>query len=77
MVDKGDLLHGDANGVTSVPIDIASDVADAAAEFVESENLIMDYVKNDGEKSVIEFRERTKAFKQAIEDLKGRIQSRA
>ena len=28
MVNQGDLLHGDANGVTNIPIEIASEVAD-------------------------------------------------
>ena len=73
VVDKGDLLHGDANGVTRIPIEIASEVADVASDFIASENLIMDYVKNDGEKSVAEFRKRTAAFKQAIQELRERL----
>jgi 4-hydroxy-4-methyl-2-oxoglutarate aldolase len=32
-----DLLHGDCNGVTSIPKEIAAEVADAAAEFVAIE----------------------------------------
>lgn len=37
-----DLLHGDLNGVTTIPRAIASEVADAAAEFVAAERIILD-----------------------------------
>src|SRR5713226_4378129 len=36
-VQPGDLLHGDANGVTAVPHSIASEVAHVAAEYVAAE----------------------------------------
>jgi 4-hydroxy-4-methyl-2-oxoglutarate aldolase len=36
-VRPGDLLHADANGVCGIPLDIASEVAGAAAEFVAAE----------------------------------------
>ena len=45
MVAQGDLLHGDANGVTSIPVKIASTVADIAVEFVAAEKLILDYLR--------------------------------
>src|SRR5437588_901326 len=34
MVHPGDLLHGDRNGVTTIPAEIAPEVAGACAEFV-------------------------------------------
>lgn len=73
VVSQGDLLHGDANGVTSIPLDIAAEVADVAVEFIEAENLIMNYVKADGEKNVAEFCARTAEFKDAIGRLKQRV----
>ena len=36
VVNPGDLLHGDANGVTNIPIAIAADVADISQEFVDA-----------------------------------------
>ena len=33
-VNNGDLLHGDTNGVARIPLEIASEVAEIAAEFV-------------------------------------------
>ena len=51
VVDPGDLLHGDANGVTNIPIDIAADVADIAQEFVDAEKIVLDYVNGTGKKT--------------------------
>jgi regulator of RNase E activity RraA len=44
-VNAGDLLHADANGVTNIPLEIASEVASVAAEYVAAEAVILDYVK--------------------------------
>jgi 4-hydroxy-4-methyl-2-oxoglutarate aldolase len=43
-VEPGDLLHGDANGVTSVPLAIAGSVAEAAAEVRTTEAALMAYI---------------------------------
>jgi regulator of RNase E activity RraA len=45
MVYPGDLLHGDRNGVTRVPHEIASAVAQACAEYMAAEAVVLDYVK--------------------------------
>lgn len=37
-----DLLHGDVNGVTTIPNDIAAEVADAGDAFVAAEKVILD-----------------------------------
>jgi regulator of RNase E activity RraA len=47
-VHPGDLLHADANGVTEIPIEIASEVAHVAAEYVAAEMLMIDYCKAGG-----------------------------
>src|SRR5579872_3458859 len=44
-IQPGDLMHGDCNGVTTIPLDIATDVADAAAEFVKAECQVLEYLK--------------------------------
>lgn len=41
VVYPGDLLHGDRNGITSIPLDIAGEVADAAADYVAAEHVIL------------------------------------
>ena len=40
-----DLLHGDLNGVTSIPQDIACEMADVGDEFVAAEKFIMDVLR--------------------------------
>ena len=50
MVSQGDLLHGDTNGVTSIPLKIAAAVADLSSEFVAAEKIILDYLRTPGRK---------------------------
>jgi 4-hydroxy-4-methyl-2-oxoglutarate aldolase len=50
-VDPGDLLHGDANGVTNIPVHIATEVADISQEFVDAEKIVLDYVNGTGTKT--------------------------
>jgi regulator of RNase E activity RraA len=73
IVEQGDLLHGDANGVTNIPLDIARDVADVCDEFVAAEALMLDYVKGPGEKSVDRFSELRAEFQEVVQKLKARI----
>ena len=44
-VEQGDLLHGDVNGVVSVPIDIAEAVVDKAKNIREIEAKLFSYLK--------------------------------
>ena len=46
MVSPGDLLHGDRNGVTTIPNAIASAVAHACAEYMAAEAVVLDYLKS-------------------------------
>ncbi len=43
----GDLLHGDCNGVTTIPAEIAADVVDACEEFVRAEEAVLSYARSD------------------------------
>jgi regulator of RNase E activity RraA len=51
-VRTGDLLHGDANGVTNIPLNIAAAVADISDEFIAAEKIVLDYVRGSGSKTV-------------------------
>ena len=44
-VHPGDLLHGDRNGVTTIPNDVASATARACAEYMAAEGVIFEYLK--------------------------------
>jgi 4-hydroxy-4-methyl-2-oxoglutarate aldolase len=41
LVCSDDLLHADCNGVTTIPLEIAADVADAVAEYAACEAIIL------------------------------------
>ncbi|MDG1894533.1 MAG: RraA family protein [Fuerstiella sp.] len=45
-VYPSDLLHGDCNGVTTIPIDIASEIPGVCSEFMEAEKTVLDYVQS-------------------------------
>jgi len=73
VVREGDLLHGDANGVTNVPSEIATEVADVAAEFVAAERIILDYVQGPEKKTPERFREVQAEFRAAVAKLGERV----
>lgn len=44
-IDPGMLLHGDCNGVTTIPLDIASEIPDGCKELMAAEQVVLDYCK--------------------------------
>jgi 4-hydroxy-4-methyl-2-oxoglutarate aldolase len=44
-IETGMLLHGDRNGVTTIPIEIASEIPDACEELAKAEQIVLDYVR--------------------------------
>jgi regulator of RNase E activity RraA len=73
MVNQGDLLHGDANGVTSIPPEIAAEVADVAEEFIAAEDIVMKYVKAPGQKNIAEYDKLRKEFQSVAAALAKRV----
>jgi len=45
-IHPGDLLHGDRNGVTTIPVDVAAEVAEGCAAFATAEAVILNYLKS-------------------------------
>jgi regulator of RNase E activity RraA len=45
-IRPGELIHADANGVCTIPLEIAGQVADAAVEFIAAESIVLDYLKS-------------------------------
>jgi 4-hydroxy-4-methyl-2-oxoglutarate aldolase len=45
MIQPGDLLHGDRNGVTTIPNELAGAIAEACPEYMTAEAVVMDYLK--------------------------------
>ncbi len=48
VVSPGALLHGDRNGVTTIPVEIADEIPDAAREFMQAEEILLSYLRGDG-----------------------------
>jgi regulator of RNase E activity RraA len=71
-VHPGDLIHADANGVTTIPLHIAADVAHAAVEFVAAESIVLDYLKS-GRPTVDGFAEARKGMMSALAALGKRV----
>jgi 4-hydroxy-4-methyl-2-oxoglutarate aldolase len=76
VVNHGDLLHGDLNGVTRIPLEIADQIPDAATEFAAAEKIVLDYVRSPGSKAVAEFTARRKEFSATIAKLAERVRPR-
>ncbi len=51
-VRQGDLLHGDVNGVTSIPVKIAQGLVDINPEFMAAEKIVLDYVRDAGRRGI-------------------------
>lgn len=72
-VKQGDLLHGDANGVTNIPIEIAAEIADITQEFVDAEGIVLDYVKGPGTKTPQGLAEARREFQAVVKKLTERV----
>lgn len=44
-ISPGDLLHGDRNGITTIPTELAGLVAEGCAGFMEAEKVMLDYLR--------------------------------
>ena len=71
-VHPGDLLHMDANGVTSIPLDIADEVADSAAEFAAAEGVVLDFLKT-GTKDVKQYAAARQEFLRRVAAMTQRL----
>jgi 4-hydroxy-4-methyl-2-oxoglutarate aldolase len=67
MIAPGDLLHGDRNGVTTIPNEIASATARACAELAAAEAVVLDYLKSE--------RRDAKGFTAARNECRDRIEA--
>ena len=75
-VSTGDLLHGDANGVTNIPLEIAADIADITQEFVDAEKIVLDYVNGSGSKTAAGLAASRKEYGAVVAKLTDRIRKK-
>lgn len=76
VVNPGDLLHGDANGVSNIPINIAADVADISQEFVDAEKIVLDYVNGSGKKTPAGLTAARKEYSAVVAKLVERVKGK-
>ena len=75
-VHPGSLLHADANGVTSIPAEIAGEVADVAAEYAAAEAVVLEFLKT-GSKNVDDYSQARKESLRRIAALGEKVRSKA
>ncbi|MCX7839636.1 MAG: RraA family protein [Anaerolineae bacterium] len=73
IVYPNDLIHGDRNGVTTIPHEIASEVAEIAPEFVAAEAIILNGLREMTNPTPQRLKELRAASKAAIEKLRQRV----
>jgi len=71
-IGNEDLVHADANGITTIPREIASELPEAAAEYMRCESLVID-AHADGVKTAAEFISRRREMIDAISRLRARV----
>jgi regulator of RNase E activity RraA len=71
----GDLLHADVNGVTTIPLEIAGQVADVATEFVAAEAIVLDYLRKGGA-TIKGFAEARRGMMDAFATLSKRLRAK-
>ncbi len=74
-VYPGDLLHGDCNGVTTIPEVIAGQIPDACVAFAAAERHVLEYVKS-GRPTAAGFREARRAMTDEIQRLAEKIRAK-
>jgi len=74
-IDPGVLLHGDRNGVSTIPIEIASEIPDACRELMAGEQIILDYCRS-GSITPSGFAEARQAGQAAIDALGRRLRKK-
>ena len=72
MVSPGDLIHGDRNGVTTIPLAVAGQIADACDELMVAEAIVLGYLKA-GNVTPSGYAEARKACKARIDALAKRL----
>ena len=76
MVHPGDLLHGDRNGVTTIPNEIAAAVAAACPEFMAAEAVVLDHLKQ-GETDLKKWAAARQECHERIESLARKLKIRS
>lgn len=72
-VRMGDLLHGDANGVTNIPPEIVTELVEITPPFIAAEKIVLDYVNGPGAKTAQGLRDVRNEFQKVVADITKRV----
>ncbi len=72
VVQPGDWLHADGNGVINVPTEIADEIPDVAAEYAAAEAIVLDYLRQ-GKPDPAGYAEARREMLRRIEELGRRV----
>jgi 4-hydroxy-4-methyl-2-oxoglutarate aldolase len=75
-VNPGDLLHGDRNGVTTIPVELAALTAEGCAGFMAAEAVVLEYLKK-GNATATGFTTARDECKRLMNELGKKLKSRA
>ncbi|WP_339911363.1 RraA family protein [Symmachiella dynata] len=73
-IHPGDLLHGDRNGVTTIPLEIAHLVPYACSEYLKHEALVLDPLRG-GNMDISDHRQAIAEMSQSLDQLKAELLS--
>jgi len=74
-VNPGDLLHGDRNGVTTIPLELAALVPEGCAGFMDAEACVLNYLK-DGKPTVAGYAAARDECKRRMAELGKRLRAK-
>jgi regulator of RNase E activity RraA len=69
----GDLLHGDRNGVSTIPLHLAEPTADGCVDLMKAEAVVLDYLKS-GKVTAAGYDQARKECHRLINELQKRLQ---
>lgn len=75
-VSPNDLLHGDSNGITIIPLEIIDQLPDVAHEYQTAEHVLLDYTQGPHDKSISELVERRREMGAALRTLQQRVSAK-
>jgi len=74
-INPGDLLHGDCNGVVTIPIEIAAEVPYACEQFLKHEAIVLDRLR-EGNTDLAGHQRALKEMSLCLNELKVELQRR-
>lgn len=75
VVRHGDLLHGDCNGVTTIPSEIVTELPEIAAQFATAEQRFIHFLQSSVKKTLAMCQQRRAEFQSELMKIKASIRA--